>query len=116
MSVVVGCGQFYERGVINMAIFTYVRKMLQGKIRSKPVEVVREDRSRSDAMVHPCRQPAECQQLDKDIDLSHQADLEGYARGLSVSKESIERWISSGLLMPDEMKVAEKLVKIMSRN
>jgi hypothetical protein len=52
-------------------------------------------------------------EMEDDIDLSHQADLEGYARDLNVSKESIERWISSGLLMPEELKVAEKLVKIM---
>lgn len=52
---------------------------------------------------------------NNDIDLSHQRDLEDYAQELTVSEEAIEQWISAGLLMPGEMEVAEKIVKIMRK-
>jgi hypothetical protein len=98
-----------------MAVFNYFKKLLKRQGGNRPVEVVREDRSRMDAAALHTPQPEPYQQFDVDLDLSQQTDLEGYARELSISKESIERWISSGLLMPDEMKVAEKLVKFMNK-
>ena len=98
-----------------MAIMNYLRKMLKRQASAKPMEYVRADRCPVNAMAHP-PVPENLEQPEAEIDLTHQADLEGYARGLSVSKESIERWISSGLLMPQEMQVAEKLVKIMNKH
>ncbi len=98
-----------------MAILNYLRKMLKRQANGKPMEYVRADRCPANAMAHPPA-PENSEQPEAEIDLTHQADLEGYARGLSVSKESIERWISSGLLMPQEMQVAEKLVKIMNKH
>jgi hypothetical protein len=110
-----GYGQFNERGVTIMAVFNFFKKLVKRKGGKGPVEVVREDRSRVDAAAFHTPPSEPYQQFDADLDLSQQTDLEGYARELSVSKESIERWISSGLLMPDEMKVAEKLVKFMNK-
>jgi hypothetical protein len=51
-----------------------------------------------------------------EVDFSHQGDLESYVRGLTIPKEVIERWISAGLLYPEEMKTAEKMIKIMIEN
>jgi hypothetical protein len=115
MAALSGYGQFNERGVTNMAILSYLRKKLTRQGSKKPVEYVREDPTREGSMEFDSQSPFEPRQVETEIDLSQQADLEGYAQGLSVSKESIERWISSGLLMPDEMKVAEKIVKIMNK-
>ena len=53
------------------------------------------------------------QTAEVDVDLSPQKDLENYARGLSVSKKSLEQLISSGMLMPDELEVAEKIIRFM---
>lgn len=51
-----------------------------------------------------------------EVDFCHQGDLESYVRGLAIPKEAIERWISAGLLYPEEMKTAEKMIKIMIEN
>jgi hypothetical protein len=52
---------------------------------------------------------------DSEIDLTHQRDLEDYAQELTISEKAIEQWISAGLLMPGELEVAEKIVKIMRK-
>jgi len=44
---------------------------------------------------------------------THQSDLDAYARGLSIPPEVIEKWISAGLLFPDEIRMAEKIIKIL---
>lgn len=44
---------------------------------------------------------------------TRQGDLETYARGLSIPPETIEKWISAGLLFPDEIRMAEKIIKIL---
>lgn len=51
-----------------------------------------------------------------EVDFSHQGDLESYVRGLAIPREVIERWISAGLLYPEEMKTAEKMIRIMIEN
>jgi hypothetical protein len=100
-----------------MTILNYLKSLIGRKKRSNP-DVAYEHEARG--LVHAVEaQPISSDgmpELDNDIDLSPHTDLEGYARGLHVSKASIERWISSGLLMPEELKVAEKLVKIMRKN
>jgi len=99
-----------------MTILNYLRKLIKKGDPKPDLTYVQESRGRSQAIEpNPARNNRDWE-LENDIDLSPQTDLEDYARGLSVSKKSIERWISSGLLMPEELKVAEKLVKIMSRN
>jgi hypothetical protein len=57
----------------------------------------------------------EDRELLSEIDFAHPGDLESYVRGLRVPKETIERWISTGLLFPREMKVAEKMIQIMRK-
>lgn len=59
--------------------------------------------------------PDAVRSCDNEIDLSHQRDLEDYAQELTISEEAIEQWISAGLLMPGELEVAEKIVKIMRK-
>ncbi|NNF97930.1 MAG: hypothetical protein HKM93_00990 [Desulfobacteraceae bacterium] len=54
--------------------------------------------------------------MDQEVDFAWQGDLENYARGLTIPGEAIERWISAGLLLPDELKVAEKILKILREN
>ena len=99
-----------------MAIIKYLKNRF-GKKRStqQPVEYIQEKPQETETDNDRARTTTELRELDNEIDLSSHHDLEDYARGLSVTKESIERWISSGLLMPEEMKVAEKLLKIMRR-
>ena len=101
-----------------MAILNYLRNMLKKGQRPapKPVEYIQEARC-DDDVTDTKKRPESClREMEHEIDLSPQQNLEDYARGLSVTKESIERWISSGLLMPDEMKVAEKIIKIMRKS
>ena len=51
-----------------------------------------------------------------EVDFSYRGDLEAYVRELKVPRKVIERWISAGLLFPEEMVMAEKMIKIMRRN
>ncbi len=52
-------------------------------------------------------------QMLGEVDFSRRGDLETYVRELTVPRQVIERWISAGLLFPEEMIMAEKMVKIM---
>ncbi len=49
---------------------------------------------------------------EPEIDFSSKSDLESYVHGLAIPASSVERWISTGLLFPDETRVAEKMLKI----
>jgi hypothetical protein len=53
--------------------------------------------------------------LDPGIDFNLQGDLETYAKGLKIPVETIEKWISAGLLFPDEIKAAQKILRIMRK-
>jgi hypothetical protein len=101
-----------------MAIITYLRK-LWVKDRPEPaVTYVEEEPSPSEAATLETQPSVEkpLRTLDGDIDLSRHADLEMYARDINISRESIEQWISSGLLMPEELKMAEKLLQLMRKH
>ena len=52
---------------------------------------------------------------EADIDFRHTDDLEAYAENLNVPIETIETWISAGLLYPDEIRIAEKMVQILRK-
>lgn len=97
-----------------MAIKNFLRKLLRKESQKPPLEYVQDEPCVSQTATlksHPSSEvPAN---IENEIDFLRQSDLENYARDIHVSKESIERWISSGLLMPEELKVAEKLVKFM---
>jgi len=101
-----------------MAIIKYLRKVL-GKGEPKPnLTYVKDEPSTSDFVVEKPQPPIQTtlREMDSEIDLSRHADLEDYAKDINVSRESIERWISSGLLMPEELKMAEKLVQLMRKH
>lgn len=100
-----------------MTIINYFRKMFKKGEPDPVVEYIRDEPNESDdAAYTPASSDQDLRQMDSEIDLSRRADLEDYARDINMSTESIERWISSGLLMPEELKVAEKLVKIMRKH
>lgn len=52
----------------------------------------------------------------EEIAFSAQGDLESYVRGLALPKEAIERWISAGVLLPEETRVATQMIRIMCKN
>jgi hypothetical protein len=49
----------------------------------------------------------------EELAFTRQSDLEAYARGLTIPPEAIEKWISAGLLFPDEIRMAERIIKIL---
>jgi hypothetical protein len=51
-----------------------------------------------------------------EIAFSAQGDLEAYVRELALPKEAIERWISAGVLLPEETRVATQMIRIMCKN
>jgi len=50
---------------------------------------------------------------NQDIDSTGFSSLEGYAEGLSISEETIAKWVSAGILSPRETEIAEKVIRIM---
>ncbi len=98
-----------------MAFLKYLKKIFKkGEPHQPKMEYVRDEPLAADDEMLAARSAVnKALELEGEIDVSRQADLEGYARDINMSKESVERWISSGLLMPEELKVAEKLVKLM---
>jgi hypothetical protein len=52
----------------------------------------------------------------EEIAFSPQGDLESYVRGLALPKEAIERWISAGVLLPEETRVASQMIRIICKN
>jgi hypothetical protein len=98
-----------------MTILDYLRNLLKKNDSNPELEYVHETRNRTSAVGMDAVAPVETHDAENEVDLANLTDLEAYARGSGVSKKSIEQWISSGLLMPEELKVAEKLVKMMSK-
>jgi hypothetical protein len=98
-----------------MTILDYLRKLLKKNDSNPELEYVHESRSRTSAVGMDTVQPIETHDPGNEVDLANLTDLEAYARGSGISRKSIEQWISSGLLMPEELKVAEKLIKMMSK-
>gem|GEM_PF-2597663 len=47
-----------------------------------------------------------------DIDLLREDQLEDYANGMQIPPETLEKWIAAGILCPDEIRAAEKLLKM----
>ena len=101
-----------------MAIMKHLRKFF-GKGRPKPtLTYVQDEPAPPELVVENPQSSVETtlREMDGEIDLSRHADIEDYAKDINVSRESIERWISSGLLMPEELKMAEKLVQLMRKH
>ena len=98
-----------------MTILDYVRKLLKTSDSNPELEYVQELKDPVSAFEVDGGMPIETCDSEDEVDLANLTDLEAYARGSQISKKSIEQWISSGLLMPYELKVAEKLIKMMNR-
>lgn len=47
------------------------------------------------------------------LELTAGKDLDLFMRGFSVPQETLEKWIASGFLYPEEVRVAEKLIRLM---
>ncbi len=99
-----------------MAVLTYLKRMIfKKRVPRKNLTYVHEVPYESEAVDVATQVPEAVGNCESDIDLSHHRDLEDYAQELTISKEAIEQWISAGLLMPGELEVAEKIVKIMRK-
>lgn len=99
-----------------MALLKYLKRIIFEKREPKSqFAYVHEMPRESEAVDVAAQVPEVVTHDENDIDLSHQRDLEDYAQELTISEEAIEQWISAGLLMPGELEVAEKIVKIMRK-
>jgi hypothetical protein len=98
-----------------MTIMTYLRNLFYRCDSGAALEYVHESQDRPGLVKCDQVTSAAKREIENEFDLMRMTNLEDYAREPSLSKKSIEQWISSGLLMPGELKVAEKLIKIMSR-
>ena len=99
-----------------MTILDYLRNLLKENDSKPELEYVHETRNRTSSVGMYAVPPVEtAHDAGNEVDLANLTDLEAYAREPGTSRKSIEQWISSGLLMPGELKVAEKLIKMMSK-
>jgi hypothetical protein len=104
------------QGVTKMALLKNLKRMIFKKREPKnKLTYVQEVPYESKTVDVAAQVPEAVTSYDSDIDLSHHRDLEDYAQELTISEEAIEQWISAGLLMPGELEVAEKIVKIMRK-
>jgi hypothetical protein len=51
----------------------------------------------------------------REIDFSRTDDLESYVENLNVPAREIEQWIAAGLLFPEEIRVAERMLAILRK-
>ena len=49
---------------------------------------------------------------EADIDLTRDDQLDAYANGMKIPPETLEKWIAAGILSPEEIRTAEKLLKL----
>lgn len=63
----------------------------------------------------PTPEPEPAYSPGPEIDFGRSADLETYTERLQVPEEEIQRWISAGLLYPEELRNAERMLKILRR-
>lgn len=90
-----------------MSILNKLRRFIK-----KPNKPIKSEQLRVYDMDAPQLQDNQAPMLSE-VDFSYQGDLKAYVHRLTVSKTDIEGMISSGLLFPEEMKTAEKIIKIM---
>ena len=50
---------------------------------------------------------------NQDIDFTRQDNLEEYFREMTVTIETLQSWISAGILSPHEVRIAENWIKMM---
>ena len=91
--------------------FEYVKEYAVGhgpKINTSAATV-------SAAVSPQTKQAPEVIRSEKIIAFSPQGDLEAYVKGLNVPSEVIEGWISAGVLLPEETRVAAKMIRLMQQ-
>jgi hypothetical protein len=99
-----------------MTIMTYLRTLFKLKKNKakKDVEYV-EDCGFMPSVANQTPETL-AKELLSEVYFSHRGDLEAYVRTLTVPRQVIERWVSAGLLFPEEMIMAERMIKIMLKN
>jgi hypothetical protein len=87
------------------------------RVRTPLVWTTVEADGAGEKLVHPDAEPmpAPDLRLDREIDFSRVRDLETYTENLDVPEKSIEQWISAGLLYPEEIRIAERMIKIIRK-
>ena len=111
-----------------MTIMKYIRTLFKkgssAKVKSQLEYVEENIRASSpialeqEAAPVPCEAdvPPATQVRIEDVAFSPQRDLEAYVQGLNVTEKTIEGWIAAGVLLPEEIKTAEKMIKIIRKN
>ena len=90
----------------------------EDKVTASAVQVVRDVDERTRTEAFPYNYVGEIGvdislRAHQDIDFTRQDNLEEYFREMTVTKESLQSWISAGILSPHEVRIAEKWIKIM---
>jgi len=108
-----------------MNVLTYIRKLFRQTPKKQHLEYVKACTVALDANVETetqrvaanlsLQQPPAPDELrpDATIAFSQQGDLESYVKMLNVPSEVIEGWISAGVLLPEETRVATKMIRLM---
>lgn len=107
-----------------MNVLTYLRKLFGKDRRERHFEYVKEYAVAPDPEVETKTQcetenlslkqnpTPDAVQPGEKIAFSHQGDLESYVKALNVPSEVIEGWISAGVLLPEETRVAAKMIRM----
>jgi hypothetical protein len=87
---------------------------LEGPLRTRALQTDLSDDDTRSGENPPSGQAVRSEGLGvEEMAFTRQSDLHAYAKGLTVPPEAIEKWISAGLLFPDEIRQAEKIIKIL---
>ena len=87
---------------------------MDGPLRARTLQPdVSDDDARSDDNPHSGQAVPGHGLAVEEMAFTRQSDLKAYVKGLKVPAEAIEKWISAGLLFPDEIRMAEKILKIL---
>jgi hypothetical protein len=100
---------------MKMSIKNFLKTLVMGRNATTTGAYVHETAYETDLIKPHGTEYVTKKPVEPDVDLSPQKDLENYAQGLSVSKKTLEQLISSGLLMPGEIEIAEKIVRFMRK-
>ena len=106
-----------------MALKEFIRRFLKKEQTRRPLEYVKATFGEPLPDTSPSAETVRLEQAlptadahkENEIAFSPQGDLEDYVRGLAISRDAIERWISAGVLLPEETKVAAKMIRIMAK-
>lgn len=111
-----------------MNVMSYVRKLFRKERRKPQLEYVKAyavgEAPKLDTVpataspgvaLKTARVPVDVVDTEPVIAFSSQGDLEAYVEGLNVSSKVIEGWISAGVLLPEETRVAIKMIRLMQQ-